>query len=384
MLQERDLLVHYFDRLLEVLTLVEFAYSNNKPSSFSSHTSSSLSSSSMAMPSSHDTSLAWDLIDRERVSVLVYGESGAGKSLLVRTLTGAAEAASSHTGAGTSEDRCFATPSGVDFIDTPGVKIPLELAESASHLAWLRDLWGWRALLGSLKERLFDARSGIAAASTRPVAVVYVHRASSRVVPGRIAELLSLPHHGALAPTFLVLSDVCGVDDAALAAVRGELAALLDGDALGHNSLGRKVQLIEVNTETKIVSGHRHLSKGLPELVAALLTSLDPVGCLAFTKARSAAGAAAVAAAASVSGALASAAAVAAVSGTAAARAASSGAAAGRSIARTVMRTAAASCFPLQFFSGDAIEADFSSGGESAEQQQQPEQQQPEQQQQQQ
>ena len=142
MLQERDLLVHYFDRLLEVLTLVEFAYSNNKPSSFSSHTSSSLSSSSMAMPSSHDTSLAWDLIDRERVSVLVYGESGAGKSLLVRTLTGAAEAASSHTGAGTSEDRCFATPSGVDFIDTPGVKIPLELAESASHLAWLRDLWG--------------------------------------------------------------------------------------------------------------------------------------------------------------------------------------------------------------------------------------------------
>ena len=77
------------------------------------------------------------------------------------------------------------TPSGVDFIDTPGVKIPLELAESASHLAWLRDLWGWRALLGSLKERLFDARSGIAAASTRPVAVVCGVRASRlfRILP---------------------------------------------------------------------------------------------------------------------------------------------------------------------------------------------------------
>ena len=57
-LQEQDLLTSFFDRLLEVLTLIE---ANESTLGF-------------------DTSLAWEMIERGQANVMVYGESGAGKS----------------------------------------------------------------------------------------------------------------------------------------------------------------------------------------------------------------------------------------------------------------------------------------------------------------
>ena len=215
-LQDEDLLQNYWDRLLEVLTLVEANSSTN----------------------THETDLAWDMIDAERVKVLVYGESGAGKSLLVRTLTGCANARSSHTSVGTLEATVFPTPCGVDFIDTPGVKIPLELSEADSYFSWARDAVAWRALLGDLQSRLSSRDAAL-----RPLAVVYVHRASARVIPERIKELLSKGFH-MLVPTFLLVTDVCGVDDDALQEVRQQMSAIVAD--LGENKLGAKVSVIEV------------------------------------------------------------------------------------------------------------------------------------------
>ena len=63
LLKDEELLTSFFDRLLQVLTLIE------------AHSSTS----------GFDTSLAWDMIRRETVNVMVFGEAGAGKSLLVRT-----------------------------------------------------------------------------------------------------------------------------------------------------------------------------------------------------------------------------------------------------------------------------------------------------------
>ena len=189
--QETALLGSFFDRLLEVITLIE---ANESTMGF-------------------DTSLAWDMIERGTANVLVYGESGAGKSLLVRTLTGDEGARSSATTVGTTEEHIHRTPSGINFIDTPGIKIPL-VAEADSSLRYLRDRYNWNMMLRDL-----DVRLRSSSAATRPLGVVYVHRATMRVIPERVAELLQ-KSHSLLVPTFLLLSDVCSVDDAALKEVR--------------------------------------------------------------------------------------------------------------------------------------------------------------------
>ena len=77
----------------------------------------------------------------------------------------------------------------------------------------------WRKMLFDLSRRL---TSGDAA--SRPLALVYVHRGSSRIVAERMAELLKMPHDN-LVPVFLVLSDVCSMDDRDLAEVREAFAA---------------------------------------------------------------------------------------------------------------------------------------------------------------
>ena len=254
-LQNEGLLKSYFDRLLDLLTVVE---ANSSTVSW-------------------DTSLAWNMIESERVNVLVYGETGAGKSLLVRTLTGHENAVSSHTGVGTIDLQRFQTASGIDFIDTPGIKIPIPLSEADTYLAWVRDQLAWRALLSDLQSRLSSHETAV-----RPLAVVYVHRASSRVLSERLEELLAKAHE-MLVPTFLLISDICGVDDVALRDVRERMAQIVE--SLGPNKLEHKVQLIEVNTESKVVSGHRHLSRGLPQFISALLSSLDPTHGLTLTRA---------------------------------------------------------------------------------------------------
>ena len=252
-LQETSLLGSFFDRLLEVITLIE---ANESTMGF-------------------DTSLAWDMIERGTANVLVYGESGAGKSLLVRTLTGDEGAKSSATTVGTTEEHIHRTPSGINFIDTPGIKIPL-VQEADSSLRYMRDRYNWNGMIKDV-----DARLRSSSAATRPLGVVYVHRATMRVIPERIAELLQKAH-SLLVPTFLLLSDVCSVDDAALKEVRQQLQSITDG--LGQNARNHTVHFIEVNTMTKTINGHKHASRGLPEFVSTLLTNLDPIDALTFTR----------------------------------------------------------------------------------------------------
>ena len=261
LLKDEELLKSFFDRLLQVLTLIE------------AHSSTS----------GFDTSLAWDMIRRETVNVMVFGEAGAGKSLLVRTLTGDAGAKSSASTVGTVEERICETPSGVHFIDTPGIKIPLLTEAKADggffpSVKFARDLWTWRAMLKDLDGRLLSQQ-----AATRPLALVYVHRASMRVIPERIEELITRSHRR-LVPTFLLCTDVCAVDDAALAEVRGKLRGIVR--SIGPNKRNKTVEYIEINTETKTVDGGRHklLSKGLPRFVATLLSNLDPIDALTFTR----------------------------------------------------------------------------------------------------
>jgi energy-coupling factor transporter ATP-binding protein EcfA2 len=254
LLQEPSLLASFFDRLLEVLTLIE---ANESTLGF-------------------DTSLAWDMIERGTANVLVYGESGAGKSTLVRTITGDEGAKSSATTVGTTQESIYRTPSGICFIDTPGIKIPLVEEADASYFRYLRDRYNWNAMLADLNRRLRSP-----SAETRPLGVVYVHRVTMRVIPERIADLVSKSHR-LLVPTFIVLSDVCSVDDDELKEVRERITAI--ADELGPNARNHRVQVVEVNTQTKIVSGHRHPSRGLPELLSKLLSHLDPMDALTFTR----------------------------------------------------------------------------------------------------
>lgn len=74
-MRDSKLLDTFFHRLKEVLTLIE---ANSSTSGF-------------------DTDLAWDMIQQKTVNVLFYGESGAGKSSLVKALTGDSEINTSAT-----------------------------------------------------------------------------------------------------------------------------------------------------------------------------------------------------------------------------------------------------------------------------------------------
>ena len=65
-MRDTQLLDTFFHRLKEVLTLIE---ANQSTAGF-------------------DTDLAWDMVQQRTVNVLFYGESAAGKSSLVKALTG--------------------------------------------------------------------------------------------------------------------------------------------------------------------------------------------------------------------------------------------------------------------------------------------------------
>ena len=112
-LRDPELLTTYFDRVAEVLRLIE---ANSSTRGF-------------------DTSTAWGVARQRTATVLVYGESGSGKSTLVRALTGDQSAASSATSVGTHRENAVRLPSGVSFIDTPGFRVPLSRQSSAQTLA---------------------------------------------------------------------------------------------------------------------------------------------------------------------------------------------------------------------------------------------------------
>ena len=66
----------------------------------------------------------WATLNQKRVNVLVYGAAGAGKSTLVHQLMGDPAAKSSACLTGTFHDTPCRLPSGLSFIDTPGITVP--------------------------------------------------------------------------------------------------------------------------------------------------------------------------------------------------------------------------------------------------------------------
>ena len=277
-LRDPLLLSSYFDRVAEVLKMIE---ANSSTAGF-------------------DTDLAWDVVHRRTATVLMYGESGSGKSTLVRALTADESVTTSAAGVGTHSERAIRLPCGMCFIDTPGFRVPLSSSgeqsgddiggslpavtssaqapqEFGSWLSpsWIKEVFVWRKMLFDLSRRL---TSGDAA--SRPLALVYVHRGSSRIVAERMAELLKMPHDN-LVPVFLVLSDVCSMDDRDLATVRTALHDVIG--SVGANRRGRMVQLVEVNSQSKRVRGHMHPQCGIRELVGGILNALDPIDVLTFT-----------------------------------------------------------------------------------------------------
>ena len=75
--------------------------------------------------SDFNTALAREMIDTCTATIFCYGETGAGKSSLIRNLTGNPTAVSSHTTPGTFADTHCLFKSGLRFIDTAGFNVPL-------------------------------------------------------------------------------------------------------------------------------------------------------------------------------------------------------------------------------------------------------------------
>jgi hypothetical protein len=243
-------------RLKEVLTLIE----------------------ANASTKSFDTRLAWDMLRLKTINCLVYGESGAGKSSLVKAITGDESIVVSATHQGTKNETAYDMPCGLRVIDTPGFRVPLTTigGDDEEKPSWFSIKWWkevstfcpsccifaslifvnatqvviWRNLLKDLNSRLHSLK-----ASDRPLCVMYVQRAANRIIAERIRELLALPHK-LMVPVFLIISDVCSVDDKALMQVTGTMQTLID--SIGLNAKGHMVRMLLVNSESKIVRGHEH------------------------------------------------------------------------------------------------------------------------------
>ena len=115
-LQDQNLLDSFFTRLQDMCTLIAAAPGT----------------------SACDLSLAWQMIELKKVNVLVYGQTGAGKSTLIGELT----SAGSLGGDTTREVHIHGTPSGICFVDRPGIDIPgavgtdAESAAEVAHAGW--------------------------------------------------------------------------------------------------------------------------------------------------------------------------------------------------------------------------------------------------------
>jgi len=233
-----------------------------------------------------DTALVWDLLKERTVPVLVYGAAGAGKSTLVRILTGDTNAKTSHGVAGTTKETPCKAPSGVCLIDMPGITIPgLEIVTKDSVMAWVegtarewKEASAWNARIRDLEERLRSQE-----ARRRPLAVLYCVNATARVHPERIKELIARPHT-LLVPTCIVLTNIYGASNEARATIEAELQKLIE--EVGFNKRGQLVQFVQVNSEQFSSGAAKHHQKGIAELVTTLLGHLDPSDALTFSRKR--------------------------------------------------------------------------------------------------
>ena len=150
------------------------------------------------------------------VNVLMIGETGAGKSLLVKVMTGDEGVRTSATSAGTLRPERYETACRLNFVDTPGFKLPLSPEEARQEeTSWWtrqRDEWAWRRWLAEISSMISSSNL-----RTRPSVVLYCHRGSSRIISERMLEMFRIPHHAEV-PLIIALTDVCSVDDEALKA----------------------------------------------------------------------------------------------------------------------------------------------------------------------
>ena len=208
------------------------------------------------------------------VNTLMIGEAGAGKSTLVKVLTGDDDIVTSATQAGTHGDTRYKCPCGLNFVDTPGFKLPVSPEEATrkggqSMLMRWKDNFMWNRWLDRIKHLCTSSDL-----SVRPSVVVYCHRASSRVIPSRLLEVWRIPHAHNV-PLIIVLTDVCGVDDTALKEVRKAMAEM--ARELGPDALGRTATAIEINSEQKTVRGHQYKVTGVKQLLEGVLNALHPM-----------------------------------------------------------------------------------------------------------
>lgn len=229
---------------------------------------------------------------RGPLHVYLVGESGAGKSTLVFSLADKVakqpiDVKISAAQAGTMNNTYVPLPCGLVLVDTPGYRIPMALTDEDEkkpalervllHFMYSRQLQRWQQNLKQLRRLVHQTKP-----SNRPAsAVMYVHKAGTRLVPDRLEEILAVPIRASV-PTFLVLSDIHAVDDEDIGEIREVVSEIVA--KVGSSSCGHEVQVLEVNSAAKTVQEVNFRASGLAELVAALLNTLRPRDIFQFVR----------------------------------------------------------------------------------------------------
>jgi len=270
-LQDSSLLESFFARLQDMCTLIAAAPGT----------------------SSADLSLAWQMVELKKVNVLVYGQTGAGKSTLIGELVGK----DGLGGATTFEVDQHTTASGVCFVDRPGIDIPGAVSTDAESTATQSSMSVWHKFMHTLKHWAdeqakraswkktlddLDRRLRSNSAEDRPLALVYVHKAGNpRLYKEHIKALLTKAHT-LLVPTFVVMADKWSADEPSRQILERDIKEMID--ELGENKRHKRVQYHLLSARQYKSGTTTHPSMGMGEFVAGLLSNLEPADAITFIR----------------------------------------------------------------------------------------------------